>query len=318
MSKLPTLAAAFIGFCLTVAGSTAVAEEMVEIGVADENGASWHFADQLSVAWKTAYKAERKRFVSRRTNSVEHRFELLRSRQIRFAVGPLKTLDEERSKRSRIKVASLLWRVYLVAVGLPDRQESVGFDTPAPWYLPAGSLILPTAFPQSAEEPTTQGLQSVQTVGSIFESTENPASKIFTIDREALTTGPSLFHDGILLYETTGPVADLLSFFGKHLTVRPLHPQLIESLRKRIRWLDSVAYRRDGGKKIQTVGMTMALFTHNAEDPELVGRAIKLLNHNPYRFFPKSYLFDNLRSASTKFVRRNLLHDAAASYYRVN
>ena len=348
MLKLPKIVAVSIGFCWMSVSLLAV-EEMYDIGVGHENSASWHFTNQLTTAWKTAYKAEHTRFVPRYTDSVDHRFELLRTRRIRFAIGPLKMLNTEMSKTSYIKVVSVLWEVFLAAVVSFEPQEEITVDTYTRWYIPEDSVIIPMAFPHnrtsyrklSTESPWSEFMEEehseengfVQSISSKelaaeYQDTQNddpvpefpaPATpEIVSVNREMLVKSPSLFYSDVLFYETIGSIEGLLSVFGNHLTIQSLHPQLIELLQKRIHWLSSTTYRPGNGENIRTVGMKMALFTHNAEDPDLVMQIIKLLNRNPYRFFPKSDLFNAIHSPSTRLVPRNLLHDAAILYYGAN
>ena len=318
-----------------------IAVEMYDVGVDGESSASWQFANQLAAAWKTTHKAERAKFVPRYTQSIEHRLEILRTRQIRFAVAPLHALHEEKSKTSRIKVVSLLWRTYLAAIVPFEAKGKVDIGPYDHWYIPEGSTILPTAFPndvisyrdrlfaESQPDATIDGsaeesgfMRSLPTESHggrndnfPFDVPTRPAGKIVSVDRETLSRSPSIHYGNILFLETTGSARNLPAAIGGQSAIQSMPPQLVRILREKVYWLESVTYHIGGKRNIETVGMTMALFTHDAEDPELVANVVGLLNGRPYKFFPKSHLFENLRSAATKSIPRGMLHDAAADYY---
>jgi hypothetical protein len=243
----------------------------------------------------------------------------------------MNALSPQLSKKTHIKVASILWRVYLATVVSAESTEEVGLTTHQRWFVQKGSLIIPLSFPLNsisfsdfrnrlvATDATGDAINDFQdgeldslpadSLGS--ESEAQPLRELITLESNDLIESSKIFQNDVLFYEIIGSVQELLRIFGDHYMVQSLHPSLIRHMRRKIKWLEPITYWPDRKKRTETVGITMALFTHDAENRELVRNVIKLLTHKPYKFFPNSYLFDNLKTDRTKEIPGAMLHDSA-------
>ncbi len=133
MSPLSKVTLFLLGTLLVTFPITGVADEVFEIATGGKSSASWEFTRQLSTVWRTVHQKNEQRFAPRYAKSIEERLELLRTRQVRFAIGPINALSPQLSKKSHIKVASLLWRVYLATIVSAESDVEVGLTTYQRW-----------------------------------------------------------------------------------------------------------------------------------------------------------------------------------------
>ena len=263
MRPLSKLVLLYVLFFLPINPLIGRSEEIFDIGVADETSASWQFTRHLSTAWKTTYQSKEERFVPRYTKTIQERLELLRTRQIRFAIAPLNFLTIESSRKTYIKVTSLLWKVFLAPIVSTETKEKVDLTTYQRWFVPRDSVIIPSAFPyelsayedwladqqardaknnaDAGHESLLEGAETIggknSTQGQDLETQLLKMRRIILIDPQILVDDPTIFYNDILFYEITGSFKNLLALFGDHLAIQSLHPQLIEKMRRRVDWL---------------------------------------------------------------------------------
>lgn len=136
--------------------------------------------------------------------------------------------------------------------------------------------------------------------------------EIFMVENSDLTNISSDYDNGIVFFEMLGPLSNLLEKLDLDMKPVSLQDKFRDRLLELLPWLKPAVIPR---AKMATVGITMALFVNEAEDPEFVQDVIKVLMQQPKSFFPSSYLMKNLALKETKTVSSFLLHEGSKIFF---
>lgn len=140
MNKLlKTLFILIVCFQLT----EAYGRSLFEINTGDSDSASWQFTLSLSKYWKMKYQDKSNYFAPRYEKSFYQRFVNLDRSDCKLIIAPLNSLTELPITDLDIKIAAVLWKVYLAPVDLQGENRKLSLESSATWYLPEQSLIMP-------------------------------------------------------------------------------------------------------------------------------------------------------------------------------
>lgn len=142
------------------------------------------------------------------------------------------------------------------------------------------------------------------------------ALQIQLFDAELLKETDFLTRNDLLFFEMTGSVSNLKATLGSNVVIRRLNQDFFTKLQNKLFWLEPFKLNINKSEKMNTVGMTMVLYTHEAESQVVVRKLLKLLISPKKLFFPPGYIFKNIRTSNTKKLPRHILHDASLIQFK--
>ena len=211
----------FIGFffLIVVVGTQpnqTTAENVWLVGTGDEHSASWQFVLELSKLWQIVNPDEEVVFVPRHEKDIFSRIRNLKIGHSKMVIAPINAISEDQLATEEIKIATILWKTYLVPMVFLKNTQTVTLDYPEIWFVTEGSSIIPAYLNQfSTFEAISPLLDTVETsvvqdMGAALptenrleESSENVKE---TTDRK--TGIPNLFDSTSDSNETTDPDED--------------------------------------------------------------------------------------------------------------
>ncbi len=331
------------------------ADALYEIQTGKSNSASWQFANELSEYWQRKQvlnekpQNTRSYFAPRHVEGFFKRFKNLDKRQCKLIIAPLKSFSELPIDELQIKIAAVLWEIYLAPINMKGSDEITMYDDRT-WFIPEDSLIIPSfvqslqaTLQDSSTDMKPELIEFAQTIngsssGNRILLVDNAAKeansapgnnnqagtgfisgryskKIKLVERKSI---PSLIEgsiDGSLFYEMLGPYNKLLDAIGESYQISSLDPVFISNLLKYDRFLESFTISK---LNVKTVGVIFALYVHKDENPEFVKELIEVLANQPSSYFEKSYLMENLSLNMTREISPLFLHEATIEFFHMD
>ncbi|MCP4750756.1 MAG: hypothetical protein GY866_07680 [Proteobacteria bacterium] len=143
-------------------------------------------------------------------------------------------------------------------------------------------------------------------------TTDIVTADVLLVKNRTLDEIASEYREGILFYEMLGSLSNLINALVQDLNIVGLENELTTRFVDNHPWLEEFRLSR---RNIDTVGLKMALFVHESEDPKFVEDIIDVLSHQPSSLFPKSYIMKNLSLKETKKVSPLMLHEGSLKYF---
>jgi hypothetical protein len=324
-------------------------DSLYEVQTGKNNSASWQFTNLLTGIWKQKYKDKSDYFVPKYVDGFYNRLQNLDKQQSKLAIAPLKSIENLPITGMKVKIAVVLWNMYLIPIDSLNVSKEISLQANRPWLISEDSLIVPsflnslrsvylaspgdltpeladlvqsiTWMPKNEDaEAGNPGSFSVQT-GLIDSHQPLLGRASFSSDRIRLLTPQTIpevlasGEEGFLLYEMIGPFTTFLNRLKGNYTPISLDNTFVSSLLKFNWFLQPFTISRIN---VRTVGVTYALFVHEMEDPEFVKELIQVLAAQPQSYFPKAYLLENLSINQTKEVSPLFLHEASIKFFQID
>ncbi|MGK0289459.1 MAG: hypothetical protein ACI86H_000904 [bacterium] len=287
-------------FISLIFGVTSVyAGTLVEVATGDQTSASSKFIQDFSDHWNSRFANQYRVFQPFNGGSFKNRKLLLEQQRVQYAIFPAKMLKKERLAKEKVRLISLLWKVYLVPVkvGLPDVKK-LTFAGDHKWYIPKGSVIFP---------------QYLQWKGGIKK--EN----ILFLDFDEWLKKLEAKESGFYLYEMTGAFYKIVRFFKDKGQIMNLPVNISEDIKHILPFTENIkesTIRKT--VKLKTVGYQFGFFglPNKAVEDErkLLLRAFQL---QPRRMVRYPYLFSYIKATDTKKVNRSLLDISTQKYFKL-
>lgn len=324
-------------------------DTLYEVQTGNNKSASWQFTNQLSAVWKLKYQNKSDIFVPRYVDGFHNRLLNLNNQYSKLAIAPLNSIEKLPIAETKIKIAVVLWNVYLLPIDSLNLSKEINLLTNQTWILPENSLIIPaflnslrSVYQNTPSELSSELIDLVQSIvwmpqteetvmnnpqafsvpiGSTAGTHPEKREAIVATNKLKLTPTNSFLEEinkgsqGLILYEMIGPHTHFTNLLNSNLGPTSLDNTSISTLLKFNWFLNPYKISRTN---IQTVGVTYALFVHESEDPEFVRDLIQVLASPPQSYFPKPYLLDNLSINQTKEVSPIFLHEATRNFFKVD
>lgn len=311
------------------------AVEGISFGTGDQSSASWLFVEELSLDWQNINLGENTRLIPRYFKSDAAKFNALKDRRVQYVIAPLNAISREDLKRGHLRIVSTLWNVYLVPLILRDSDPFKELEYYDNWYSMKGSRIIPLAYAgeitefiehhsEDLEIDTEMGKEEFSepmTIDEMFaepqviETHPDDSLKIQLLDAAFLKDPNFLKENDLLFFEMTGSIDNLITTLNYTVEIRTVEQSFLDQLLEKIFWLEPFILNVKNSPKVKTVGMTMALFTHEAESKIAVEQMLNLLMFPKKLYFPAGYIFKNVKTYNTKSLPRDILHDASITRF---
>jgi len=324
------------GYCFAV--------ENIAFGTGNPSSASWLFVDELSLDWQNINLGVNTTLTPRYLKSDDEKFKALQFRRLRFVIAPLNSISKKELRQRHLRIVSTLWNVYLAPMVITGTDSLKALNDYHHWYVPKGSRIMPLAFSDEIietseavlenkeidiepgeedydyydysdfSEPTTIEELIVQSQQLETRSFDSP--QIQLLDMTSLEDLDFLNDNDLLFFEMTGSVDHLIAALDYQVDIRALEPDFLNQLQEKIFWLEPFTLNIKNAQKIKTLGITMALFTHEAESREVVQKLLNLLMFPEKLYFPAGYIFKNVKTYNTKNLPMDVLHDVSVIRFK--
>ena len=149
--------------------STIRAEGILMVETGDQKSASWIFVEELSRLWQIRNPDEDIVFAPRSEKDLSVRFDRLRVGHSRFVIAPLNSVSEDILSTGELKIAIVLWRIYLVPLVMNMDIESITLSDPDHWFVPYDSSIIPTYLEQFKPNLLLFPLTETVETGVVFD-----------------------------------------------------------------------------------------------------------------------------------------------------
>jgi hypothetical protein len=314
------------------------AVEGIAFGTGDQSSASWLFVNELSLDWQNINLGENTKLIPRYFKTDDEKFNALEYRQVRYVVAPLNSISTKDLKKKHLRIVSTLWNVYLVPLIFRDSDAFKELDYYNNWFAIKGSRIIPfayadkiTVFKEQYSEDLEVNINTDQSEAEfsepiIFEEwiaqSEQPeiqpdnSLKIQLLDPAFLIDPNFLEENDLLFFEMTGSLDNLITTLNYTVEIRTLEQNFLDQLLEKIFWLEPFILNVKNSPKVKTVGMTMALFTHEAESNIAVRQILDLLMTPKKIYFPAGYIFKNIKTYNSQKIPADILHDASLSRFK--
>ena len=292
MPNLPKIIGTILVF--SIISTVSLAENTMDIETGDVDSVSWKFVEELSRLWKFKFAGEETAFSPKYSANIEERFQSLKDRSAKFVIAPTNALSSKKLKGYSAVVAALLWRVELITIVDQEFDGSVGADNLNFWYVPDNAVLVNRAFPEGLESPNQEYIR--------LKNHEIPEIIPY-------------INDGVLFYQITGGYRSFLKLFEGELKVAGVDRNLRNVLKKSTPWAETITLEGEKSKKIPTVGYTISLFTHSAEDPEFIEKVLKTISKRPVKILPEKYLLKTLILADTAKIKGSKLHKTSRQFF---
>ncbi len=328
---------------------------VVETG--DQHSASWQFTLEMSRLWKKKFAEKENGFTPKYSRNIATRFSNLVKKNSRFVIAPLDAITEQVAAERNIKVVLTLWESYLAVIDLGQTDRKIDLNSHQYWYVPLNSEIIPAVFSCLLKDiemewvDTDSQNQNADDVGE-YGATGDPhahadtidileydassddvainfmdtpwvdasrevetETRIILVETEALGELVAESTEGILFLEMLGRFRNLSAALGQDLKMARMHKDFVTKLIEDHPWTNSFHLSRTN---IETVGVMMALFVRESEDPEFVEAVIGILNRQSKSLFPKAYIMDHLSLNETKQISPLFLHEGSIQYFEID
>ena len=122
----------------------AVAVDVMDVDTGDSRSASWAFTVELSRLWKQQYPDSDSVFAPHYVEHLNDRFINLEKQTCKFVIAPVKLISELPSNDLNIKIAAVLWEVYLIPIDIGKRDITVALNSHGYWFVPESAFIIPS------------------------------------------------------------------------------------------------------------------------------------------------------------------------------
>lgn len=121
----------------------ALGKSIMQIETGNHQSASWQFTIELSELWRKSFPELDTSIVPAYTAHIEERFENLQNKNSRFVIAPLTMSANQTMLNLPIKLATVLWEVYVVPINIGNKKEPIGLNNYSNWYVTDKSIIIP-------------------------------------------------------------------------------------------------------------------------------------------------------------------------------
>ncbi|MBT4290352.1 MAG: hypothetical protein HOD92_23755 [Deltaproteobacteria bacterium] len=330
-----------IFYTLVILPDFCIAVENIAFGTGNPSSASWLFVDELSMDWQNVNLGNNTTLTTRYFESDAEKFKALQFRRLRFVIAPLNSISIKELKQRHLRIVSTLWNVYLAPMVITGTDSLRALNDYHNWYVPKGSRIMPLAFAdeiietsepdqennetdieQGEEDYDYSNFSEPTTIEELIEQSQQFKTRPFDspriqwLDTALLEDSYFLNESDLLFFEMTGSVDQLIASLDYQVDIRALEPDFLNQLQEKIFWLEPFTLNIKNAQKIKTVGITMTLFTHEAESQEVVQQLLNLLMFPKKLYFPSGYIYKNVKTFNTKNIPMDALHDVSVIRFK--
>lgn len=338
-------------------------EDRMSAETGNHDSATWRLTEELAELWryarilgywKEAFPEEELTFAPVYNKNPETRFDNLKKENSKLVIAPFTTITGQIAINRQIKIALILWEVYLVPIDIGLRGEPIDLDNYKYWYSPQDSVIIPSIAGSLGKRFSSETIllddEPVLTIGGLPEDEsaeistpgdkvadsshidsvelrrrwiggeatkhdgEAHETEILQVNRSSIRDVIRRYPDGVLFYEMLGPLKHLDNTFDNEIRYLKLSHETRSLILNMHPWLSPY---RPPRSDLSTLSYKVALFVNEFEDPVFVKNLIRLLTNPPGSFFGRSYLMKNLKPRLTQTISPLLLHESSLKYFNI-
>jgi len=150
----------------------------MQIETGTPQSASWQFTLELSELWQKQHPETESGFTPSFTRNIDERFENLIQKNSRFVIAPRDAIADQIMLNRPVRLATLLWSVYLVPIHIGGKKEAITLNNYRYWYVFDRSVIIPELLqalnkPYFAENLRTKYQERISTIETAEVTTDD-------------------------------------------------------------------------------------------------------------------------------------------------